>query len=153
MVISRKLLHSQTSYLVSSRESTIQYAKSNDISFLDLKIRSKSHVKIKYHIRGGVCVLWIRLVFMSVAVFLLHLFIIFGVGLSVYLSNHNPFSREHIFVGFNQFPSLVCWGTVIHHHRSQRPTLFRKVRWDFTCVQCNVYTDTGPPVVSPVQKD
>ena len=45
--------------------------------------------------------------FTFVAVFLLHPFIIFGVGLPAYLSNHNPFSREHIFVGFNEFPPLV----------------------------------------------
>ena len=63
--------------------------------------------------------------FTIVAVFLLHLFfIIFGVGLPAYLSNHNPFSREHIFVGFNEFPSLVHWCAVIHHDRPQGPTLF-----------------------------
>ena len=63
-----------------------------------------------------------------------HLFIIFGVGLPAYLSNHNPFSREHIFVSFNEFPSLVYWCTVIHHHRPQGPTLFQRARWD--CVIC-----------------
>ena len=31
------------------------------------------------------------------------LFIIFGVGLPAHLSNHNPFLREHIFVGFNEW--------------------------------------------------
>ena len=77
----------------------------------------------------------------------------FGVGLPAYLSNHNPFSREHIFVGFNEFPSLVYWCTVIHHHRPQGPTLFRRVRWDFTCVQCYVCTYTGPPVLSPIRED
>ena len=80
-------------------------------------------------------------------------FIIFGVGLPAYLSNHNPFSREHIFVGFNEFPSPVHWCTVIHHHRPQGPTLFRRVRWDFTCVQCDVCTDTGPPVLSPIREN
>ena len=40
-------------------------------------------------------------------------FIIFGVGLPAY---HNPFMREHTFVGFNEFPFFVCWYTVIHHH-------------------------------------
>ena len=40
---------------------------------------------------------------------------------------------------------LSCVG-FIHHHRPQGPTLFRRVRWDFTCVQCCVCTDTGPPV-------
>ena len=74
----------------------------------------------------------------------------FLVGLPAYFSNHSPFLREHIFVGFNEFPSLVCWCTVIHHHLPQGPTLFRIVRWDFTCVQCYVYTDTGPPVSSPI---
>ena len=91
--------------------------------------------------------------FTFVAVFLLHLFIIFGVGLPAYLSNHNLFSREHIIVGFNEFPSLVYWCTVIHHHRPQGPTPFRRVRWDFLCVQCNVCTYTGPPVLSPIRED
>ena len=36
-------------------------------------------------------------------------FIISRVGLPAYLSNHNPFSREHIFVAFNEFSALVCW--------------------------------------------
>ena len=78
-------------------------------------------------------------------------FIIFGVGLPAYLSNHNLFSREHIFVNFvglNDFPSLVYWCTVIHHHRPQGPTLIQRVRWDFTRVQCDVCTDMGPPVKS-----
>ena len=52
---------------------------------------------------------------------------------TAYFSNHSLFSREHIFVGFNEFLSLVCWSTVIHHHRPQGPTLFRIARWDFTC--------------------
>ena len=43
------------------------------------------------------------------------------------------FEGAHL-LGFNEFPSLECWGSVIHHHRSQWPTLFRRVRWDFTCV-------------------
>ena len=34
-----------------------QYATSNDISFLDLEVRSRSHVKVKGHRRGGACVL------------------------------------------------------------------------------------------------
>ena len=33
----------------------------------------------------------------------------YGVGLPAYLSNRNQFSREHVFVGFNEFPSLVYW--------------------------------------------
>ena len=71
--------------------------------------------------------------FTFVAVFLLRLFIIFGVGLPAYLSKHNPFSREHIFVGFNEFPSLVYRCTVIHHHRPQGPTpFFLRVRWNIT---------------------
>ena len=64
--------------------------------------------------------------------------IILGVGLPAYLSNHNPFSREHSLVGFNKFLSLVCWCIVIHHHWPQGPTFFRRVRWDFMCVQCDV---------------
>ena len=64
----------------------------------------------------------------------------FGVGLPAYLSNHNPFSREHIFEGFNEFLLHGC-------------SLFRRVRWDLVCVQCNVCTDMGPPqapVLSPI---
>ena len=49
----------------------------------------------------------------------------------------------------SKFPSLVFWYTVIHHHRPQGPTLFLRVRWDFTCVQCNVCKDTGP-VLCPI---
>ena len=62
--------------------------------------------------------------FTFVAVFLLHLFIIFGLGLPAYLSNQYPFSREHVFVGFNKFPSLMYWCIVIHHHH--RGLLFFK---------------------------
>ena len=47
--------------------------------------------------------------FTSMAVFLLQLFIYFAVGLPAYFSNHSPFSREHIFVGVNEFSSLVYW--------------------------------------------
>ena len=76
----------------------------------------------------------------------------FAVGLPAYLSIYNPFLREHIFVGFNEFPSLVCWCIIIHNHRPQGPTLLRRVRWDFTCVQCYMCTDTGPPVLSPIRQ-
>ena len=88
---------------------------------------------------------------MFVAVFLLHLFIIFGVGLPAYLSNHNPFSREHIFVGFKEFFSLVCLCIVIHHRQPHGPTLFRRVKLDFMCVLCDVCTDTGPPVTKLIK--
>ena len=77
-----------------------------------------------------------RLIFTFVDVFLLHLFInLFEVGLPAYLSIHSPFSKEHIFVGFNEFPSLVCWCIVIYHHRPEGHTLVGRVRWDFMCVQ------------------
>ena len=69
------------------------------------------------------------------------------------LQPQNAFLREHIFIGFNKFPSLVCWCIVIHYHQLQWPTLFRRMRWDSTCVPCDVCTDTGPPVLSPTQKD
>ena len=52
---------------------------------------------------------------------------------SVFIIFNRPF-WEHKFVGFNEFTALVCWCTVIHHYRPQEPTLFRRVRWDFTCV-------------------
>ena len=61
--------------------------------------------------------------------------------------------KKTLFGGFNEFPFLVCWCTVIHHHRSQGPTLFRRVRWEFTCVQCDLCTDTGPPVLRPIRED
>ena len=69
---------------------------------------------------------------------------IFLVDLPAYFRNHSPLLREHIFVGFNKFPSVVCWCTVIHHHWPHGLTLLRRVRWDFKCVQCNMCTDTGP---------
>ena len=49
-------------------------------------------------------------------------------------SNLCSFSKEHIFVGFNEFPSLECLCTVIYHHRPQGPTLFWRMRsnWNFT---------------------
>ena len=50
--------------------------------------------------------------------FLLHFITFFGVGLPAYFSNHIPFSREHIFVGFNEFPSLV----LVHCHSSSPAT-------------------------------
>ena len=69
----------------------------------------------------------------------------FHLGLPAYFSNRSPFLSEHIFVGFDEFPSLMCKCTVIHHYRPQGPTLFKRVRWDFTCVQCNECTCTRPP--------
>ena len=54
---------------------------------------------------------------------------------------------------FKEFPSLVCWCIVIHHDRPQGPTLFQRGRLDFTCVQCNVCSDTGPPVLSPIREE
>ena len=64
---------------------------------------------------------------MTMAVFLLQLFYhLFGVGLSAYFRNHSPFSREHIFEYFNEFPSLVYWCTVIrlimHRPQPQEPS-------------------------------
>ena len=59
-------------------------------------------------------------------------------GLPQYFSNHSTFLREYNFVGFNELPSLVCWCNVLYHHRPQRSTFFRRVRWDLTCVRCDV---------------
>ena len=84
-------------------------------------------------------ILWGYL-FKSVSVFLLHLFIIFfflWVGLPEFFSNNSPFSTEHTFVSFNELNSLVCWCTVIQHHRPQGATLFRRVRRKFTRI-CSV---------------
>ena len=45
----------------------------------------------------------------SVAVFLIPFYhIYFGVGLPAYFRNYSLFSREHIFIEFNEFPSLMC---------------------------------------------
>ena len=78
--------------------------------------------------------LWVYFfVYVSGRFFLLHLFIIFGVGLHAYF-NHSLFLTEHIFVGFNEFPSPVCWCTVIHHHR---PSFFSKSKMGFyVCAAC-----------------
>ena len=43
----------------------------------------------------------------------------------------SPFLSEHIFVGFDEFPSFMCWSTVIHPHQPQGPTLYGRVKWDF----------------------
>ena len=76
----------------------------------------------------------------------------FGVGLHTYFSNYSPFMREHIFVGFNKLSTLVYGYTVITGHRGLL-SLFQSIRWDFMCVHCDVCTDTGPPVLSPIQED
>ena len=34
---------------------------------------------------------------------------LFEVDLPAYCSSHNPFSREHNFIGFDEFPSLVSY--------------------------------------------
>ena len=54
----------------------------------------------------------------------------FLVGLLAYFSNHNLFYIENIFVSFNEYPSLVCWCTVIHRHQPQGPSQlsFSRVR-------------------------
>ena len=65
-----------------------------------------------------VCSLWLWLVF-----FLLHYL---KVVLLVYFSNHSPFQREHIFVDFYEFHSLVSWCIVIHHDRPKGPSLFQE---------------------------
>ena len=44
-------------------QGTIQWAKSNEIRFLDFDDRSRSHHKVKGHRRGCVCVLWMFLVY------------------------------------------------------------------------------------------
>ena len=51
------------------------------------------------------------------------------------------------FVGFNKFPPLMCWCTVIHCYQSQEPTLCQRVRWGFyvyACEKNNECKDTGP---------
>ena len=83
----------------------------------------------------SLCVpLFLWVIFTSMAVFLLHLFIIFGVA---YFSNHSPFFREHVFIVFNKFPSLVCWCSVIHHHWPQRPNFFLKSEVRFFLGVCS----------------
>ena len=53
VIISRKLLHSQTLYLAPR----FNALTSNDIKFLDFDVRARSHVKVKDHRRGDICVL------------------------------------------------------------------------------------------------
>ena len=85
------------------------------------------------------------------AVLLLHLLILLGVGIPAYLSNHSPFLRELSSMGFNEFPSLVCWCIVTDNRGLLY--FFQRVRWDFMCVHCDVCTDTGPPIASPILED
>ena len=68
-----------------------------------------------------ICVFFFLFYFSLWPFFYFIYFIIIGVSLPAYLSNHNPFSSEHIFfflgeegraVGYNKFPSLV------HRHRT-----------------------------------
>ena len=67
--------------------------------------------------------------------------------------NENQMEDIELYADNNLSLSLVCWCVVIHHHRPQEPTLFRRVRWDFMCVQCDVCTDTGPPGLSLIRED
>ena len=78
---------------------------------------------------------------------------IFGSRFPCILQQPQSFSAKHIFVGFNEFTSFVCWCTVIHHHQPHGSILFLKVRWDFTCVQGDVCIYTVPPVLSPIRED
>ena len=55
MVISRKVLHPHTSY-----QGTIQWTTS--LLSLHIDVRSRSHLKVKGHRHGDVCVLWNLLV-------------------------------------------------------------------------------------------
>ena len=57
--------------------------------------------------------------------FLLHFYIFWSRFPRLLQQPQSVFLREHIFMGFNDFPSFVCWCTVIHHHR---PTLFQRGR-------------------------
>ena len=43
------------------------------------------------------------------------LYPIFGASVTAYFSNHSPFLRKHIFVGFNQFPGALS--SIITGHR------------------------------------
>ena len=111
-------------------------------------------LSLRYPLFVCVCVCVCVYLNMSVAVFLLPSFYHFcGVGPPAYFSNLSPFSREHIGVGFKEFPSLNCWCIVIHCHQPEWPTPFQRARWDFMCVQFHVCTNTGPPVVSFIRED
>ena len=82
----------------------------NLVFFLLQSHRVKASLSLSLFLSAFPFNLWGQFI-MFVAVFLL--FIIFGVGLSAYLSNHNPVSREHIFVGFND---------LVHCHPSSLTT-------------------------------
>ena len=125
MVISRKLLHWQTLYLV-PRYNTI----SNDISFLDLELRSRSHVKVEGHRRGGVCVLWMLLVY----------FLSFFVCVCVCscLSKiKDPFAAYfldniHISQLFNKNISIFIYSSFLYYDRRNMtlaPCLYLKISW------------------------
>ena len=63
MVTSRKLLYSQTQI----PGSKVQYNKRHlmtQLNFFYLDLRSRSRLKVKGHRHGGVCVLWMLLVFL-----------------------------------------------------------------------------------------
>ena len=79
---------------------------------------------------------------------------IFGVGLPAYFSNHSPFSRQHILVRFDKFPSLarVLVHCHIHHHWGQPFLIFKE--WDWIVCVCSVMcTDPGPISLTPIWKD
>ena len=70
-------------------------------------------------------------------------FLLFWVGLQMYFRNYSPFSREHILKVFTGFLLLcvVALSFIFSGHRGL--FFFQRMRWDFTCVQCNVCTETG----------
>ena len=73
---------------------------------------------------------------MSVAVFLLHIINFLGVGLPAYFNNHSPFSREHNFVGFNNF-LLSCVDALSSIFIGHRGLLFFE-EWDGILHVCSV---------------
>ena len=87
-----------------------------------------------YNLSLSVSLYFVGLILLRLWLFFYSIFLSFLEQVSPHtLATTICFSREHIFVGF---PSLKYWCTVIHHHRPQGPALFRRVRWDFMCVQC-----------------
>ena len=54
------------------------------------------------------------------------IFLYFLVGFLAYFNNQNLLSIEHICEGFNKFPSVLCWCTVIQYHWQQNLLFFKE---------------------------
>ena len=131
----------------------LKWQSRNILKYVQCGWTEKTRSQTKLCFKRGICLQWYSLslslsvplyyakyilglwpLFYSTFSFFFSFF--FRIILLAYLSHQSPFSREHNFVGFKEFPSLVFWCTVIHHHGPQGPTLFAKSEMGFyECVQ------------------